>query len=265
MYHRTTTQSTIGAVFFSTCLTLCTLSCFGDNADESLQFEIAPGSIDLDHSQWKLSWNSEPSCVYFVEQSNDHVEWSLMRYYLAEEAGSVEEAFTATEEQLFFRLRYTEFSRDNSSALLTGDFDGDSISNYDEINAYSQLGLDPLNADSDGDGIDDGADDFDNDGVSNAAEFDQGLLPGVPDADVAFYVDAALGDDNSNKGLTGTPGVPGVGSGPKATIAAAFSIAEGGDTILLQQGAYNATSFNLNDVSGNVTLRPNGRVTITTL
>jgi hypothetical protein len=61
-----------------------------------------------------------------------------------------------------------------------GDFDGDGVNNYDEY----LIGTDPLSSDSNGDGIPDGDEDADGDGLSNADESTLYMTnPANPDTD----------------------------------------------------------------------------------
>ena len=234
------------------------LNCFGTQESfNPSQLSLERSITDLD--QWLLSWFSESSQIYFVQQSNDLVNWSWHSFHLPEEAKIVEESVPIAENRGFFRLQYTEFSATNTSPLLTDDFDGDSISNYDEINTYPVMGLDPLNSDSDGNGINDGLEDSDGDGQTNAFEFAQGRLPDMPDTDVAMYIDAALGSA-SYSGLSAVPGRPTANDGPKASIASGLDAAAGGEVILLQPGIYYETILSNNGKA--LTLRPNGPVTI---
>jgi hypothetical protein len=240
-------------------LTICTLSFpFNDTLGDSAQLQIAPDDIS---DQWKLSWKSEASFLYFVEQSEDLSTWHWQRYYLTEEATTVDDLFTSTADRNFFRLQYTEFSSDNTSPLLTGDYDGDSISNYDEINSFSVLGLNALNPDSDDNGTNDGAEDSDTDSNTDAYEFANGRLVLTPDADVALYTDVMLGDD-SYSGISAVPGRPGSNDGPKITVNSALAAAVSGDIILLQPGNYDESILNISDTGKILTLRPNGTVTL---
>ena len=244
---------------FLSCLICGVSSCFGQASGELLRLELEPANTES--NQWTLSWNTETSFVYYVEESEDLSNWSFVRYYLAEEAARVEETFAIDKSRLFFRLRLTEFTSDNTSPLLTGDFDGDSISNYDEINFASILGLDALDADSDDNGINDGDEDSDFDGDINAYEFTNGRLVLTPDADVNLYTDTALGDD-SNTGISAVPNRPATGDGPKATITSAITAAVDSDIILMQPGTYSETIWVLTGTGKDLTLRPNGTVTI---
>ena len=226
-------------------------------ADSPIQLNIERDIAST--SQLLLSWQTELSQVYFVQKSDDLVNWSWYSFHLPEGVVILEENVSTENDQAFFRLQYTEFSSANTSLLLTGDFDNDSISNYDEINTYTIMGLDPLDADSDGNGTIDGFEDADGDGQNNAFEFAQGRLPDIPDADVAMYIDAIFGSASYN-GLSAIPGRPTAVDGPKADIVSAIEAAADNDVILLQSGAYDETTLSLN--GKNLTIRLNGSVTI---
>lgn len=140
------------------------------------------------------------------------------------------------------------------------DFDFDGIINNDERDFSFLMGLNEYESDSDGDGISDGIEDFDNDGNSNAFEFVNGRLPTISDADVALYADSLLGDDINYNGLSAMPGRPTVAHGPKASIGSTFVAAAESNVILLESGIYAEASLNPN--GKNLTLRVNGPVTI---
>ena len=253
-------QSAVRTAVFSAILFSGALNCLGGNVlSEPVQLQIAPNNVA---DQWKLFWNSEPSCLYFVEYSEDLSTWTFVRYHLADSAAPVEELFANPASRTFYRLQYTEFSSANPSPLLTGDADGDSISNYDEISSFATLGLDALDPDSNDNGTNDGAEDADGDSDLNAYEFTNGRLVFTPDADVNLYTDVALGDDSNYSGISAVPGRPTATDGPKASIASAIGSAVDGNIILLQTGSYNETNLVLNGTGKNLTLRPNGPVTI---
>src|SRR5690606_22409109 len=88
------------------------------------------------------------------------------------------------------------------------DFDGDGLTNALE---FSLPGLDPANADSNGDGIADGDDDLDGDGLSNAEEVAQGTKPGNADSDgdgLSDYDELYLHYSDPNATDTDGDGVP---------------------------------------------------------
>jgi hypothetical protein len=74
----------------------------------------------------------------------------------------------------------TLVERDIGTDPVTADTDGDGLSDGAEV---ATTGTDPLDADSDGDGTPDGQEDPDGDGLTNAEEVEAGTLPGYADSD----------------------------------------------------------------------------------
>lgn len=72
------------------------------------------------------------------------------------------------------------------------DTDSDGLTDYAEIAVF---GYDPLNQDTDGNGVSDGLEDFDEDGIDNQTEVELGTDPALPDTD---------GDDLTDKAETAT-------------------------------------------------------------
>ncbi|MFZ5988128.1 MAG: VWA domain-containing protein [Bacillota bacterium] len=62
------------------------------------------------------------------------------------------------------------------------DYDGDGLYNYFEMQKF-QGGIDPLNNDTDNDGLNDGEEDYDNDKLTNLREQELGTDPLTPDSD----------------------------------------------------------------------------------
>jgi hypothetical protein len=98
---------------------------------------------------WNLDWEGVYGRGYFLQHSDDLVNW---QYFPLMEMGwgnTIPYGFASTGDKFFVRLRYTD-----DTANFWGDYDGDGISNWDEIHIH---GTDPFNADADGDGVPDGA------------------------------------------------------------------------------------------------------------
>ena len=74
------------------------------------------------------------------------------------------------------------------------DQDGDGLNNKDEIKA----GTDPQDVDSDNNGVEDGQEDSDQDGVENEQEQTDGTNPGNPDTDNDGVEDGQDGDANGD-------------------------------------------------------------------
>jgi hypothetical protein len=99
---------------------------------------------------WNLDWEGVYGRGYFLQHSDDLVNW---QYFPLMEMGwgsTIPYGFSSSAERFFVRLRYT----DDTSDFYWGDYDGDGVSNWDEIHTH---GIDPFKADTDGDGVPDGA------------------------------------------------------------------------------------------------------------
>ena len=127
---------------------------------------------------------------YFIQYSEDLQTWN---YFPVVELGAnatISYGFSSTAPKFFVRLRYTDEPTDDAEK---GDFDGDGLSNLDEISIYH---TDPFNPDSNFDGMIDGDavrlglnplnttvdlggpnDDDDGDGFTNEQENEAGTDP----------------------------------------------------------------------------------------
>ncbi len=112
----------------------------------------------------ELVWAGHAGHTYFV-----HMSPSLQNWVLASElrhgAGSHTYFFPTTEDKFFFRVRMTNIPTNHPGLA---DFDGDGIGNQAELDATPQT--DPLSADSDRDGVPDGAGDSDGNGLGDGWE-----------------------------------------------------------------------------------------------
>lgn len=106
---------------------------------------------------WNLDWEGVPGRTYFMQQSDDLVDWQFFPMIEMGYGNTIPYGFSSSGDRCFVRLVYTD---DSTTDPYWGDFDGDGISNWDEVNIH---GTNPLNADSDGDGVPDGADTAPND------------------------------------------------------------------------------------------------------
>ena len=122
--------------------------------DESLEFVSPPTGKKF------IRWHGVPGWTYFVQVSDpaDHLKtWTFAPII---EGGNnvpisyeIDEPTEGLPEKGFFRLKYTDQVPGPNEDLDTADFDGDGLSNLDEITIYH---TDPLNPDTDGDGLPDG-------------------------------------------------------------------------------------------------------------
>ena len=167
-----------------------------------------------------LRWYGYAGRSYFVQVSdpNDHLrKWTWAPVI---ESGNDEEIsyeVDGTADKGFFRLKYTDQVPGSNETLETADFDGDGLTNWDEINTYQ---TDPLNLDTDGDGLPDGWEvannldpndatgvngtdcDPDNDGLTNLQEYLIGTSPTV--ADNPGILQEAIANGDFSAPLLGT-------------------------------------------------------------
>ena len=102
-------------------------------------------------SHYTFSWWGRSGRTYFLQHSEDLQTWIYFPDVIESGANwPLSYGFSVSGPSRFFlRLRYTNIPTGNPSAA---DFDGDGLSNFDEL----QRGTDPLNPDTDGDGVNDG-------------------------------------------------------------------------------------------------------------
>lgn len=117
-------------------------------ADLNEGLRVMPGTTAGDFT---LTWWGRPGRTYFIQQSFDLMEWNWVP---AVESGSGAVGgmnFACSEERQFWRLVHTDAPTGGNA--LTADFDGDGISNADEVSAA--YGTNPFLRDSDWDGASD--------------------------------------------------------------------------------------------------------------
>lgn len=150
---------------------------------------------------WNLAWNGRAGLTYFSKWSTDLVVWSYLPG-IEQGSGIKTPSFTSTSSKFFVRVFYTDIPTTDAELA---DFDLDGLGNLAELN----LGIDPMNPDSDHDGIPDGieisnsgnplstadgdalrAGDSDGDGVSDAVELLRGTSPTLWDSDGDGFSDA---------------------------------------------------------------------------
>lgn len=157
---------------------------------------------------FELDWHGEPSHVYFLQFSDDLVDW----FYCPDIREGFDETIAyglwSDSDRLFFRVQLTNQSYTNPHL---DDFDSDGIANWVEVELMSS---NPLKADSDGDGTSDLLEDSDSDGLSDVTEALWGKSnlrladtdgDGIDDAaELAMGLDPFLADtdgDGVNDGL----------------------------------------------------------------
>ncbi len=144
-----------------------------------------------------LRWHGHAYRTYFVQISdpNDHLrKWIWAPIIETGNDENISYEVDGTADKGFFRLKYTDQPTTDPD---NDDFDGDTISNLDEVSYYNS---DPLDADTDNDGFDDGYEswwgtdpnnpDSDNDGLSDGDEYwIYGTYPNSADSDGDGLVD----------------------------------------------------------------------------
>lgn len=162
-------------------------------ADQA-QIALTPGTIP---GSWDADWDGEAGRTYFIQYSLDLVEWHFFPE-IEHGASPAPYCFNSSSERFFIRLKYTDLPTSDPEG---DDFDGDGLSNIDEVTDYD---TDPLNWDTDGDTLqddweiehgldprDDGtlnpdngaSGDPDGDGLSNTLEYGALVDPSNPDSD----------------------------------------------------------------------------------
>ena len=154
--------------------------------DQSLEFVTPPTGAMF------IRWHGKPGRSYFIQISDPPNHLNAWHFSTTIEGGydkDISYEVDGTPDKGFFRLKYTDQVPGLGETLETADFDGDGISNWDEISLYH---TDPLNPDTDADGMPDGwellygldprdpADaggDLVGDGVSNLVKYQTGRNP----------------------------------------------------------------------------------------
>ena len=148
-------------------------------------------SHDPSTGAYTFAWQGQTGRTYFIQQSEDLVAWVTFPIIEVGAGQPISYGFTSNAPRIFFRLRYSDLP---AADVRTADFDGDGVSNWDEV----QQSLDPFNPDTDKDGMPDGYElangmnprvadgtgNLDGDYLVNLAEFVLGTNPNVSNAEV---------------------------------------------------------------------------------
>ncbi len=115
-----------------------------DEVNEGTKLEY-----DSVNSIWRFKWWGRTGNTYFIQHSDDLQTWSWVPIVEPGDDSIKEWGFTTTSDKFFWRLKYWTGPTTDPEG---DDFDGDGISNLDDV----QQGLSPFKIDSDGDGMPDG-------------------------------------------------------------------------------------------------------------
>lgn len=132
-------------LFSSACLTQAQIA---TDVNEGLQ--VFPGTTPGDFA---LTWWGKAGRTYFVRQSSDMVSWQYLP--LAETGVEAVSGmnFSLSAPRQFWHLVYTDIPVPTGLNAWTSDFDGDGVSNHDEV--FATVATDPFLRDTDWDGFTD--------------------------------------------------------------------------------------------------------------
>ena len=167
---------------------------------------------------YSMSWTGLAGRTYFIQMSVDLQKWYYVPLIFSGTGSALSAGFSFTGAKSFLRLKYTDEPN-------TGDFDGDGLSNQDELS----FGTDPFLADTDGDGFNDGYEHTEGTDPLDlrSQPFDSAHPPSVANVWV---------DVNS---IVSTPSIrDGSRDFPWQTIAQGIAAAQPGDLIAIKAGDY---------------------------
>ena len=183
-------QSLVGGLLLGVTLAL---SCHGQQSLPETTF------VPLGHNSYRFDWKGEENKTYFPQYTSNLVDW----FFLPEvDQGSQHDPVDMTPldgdgmpyPRLFMRiLKVSDPTIDPKNA----DFDGDGISNWQELNVY---GTDPLKFSSTGTGLADGQTDSDSDGLSD--QWERMLIEQSPDPSSMTLADINPQEDFDHDGVS---------------------------------------------------------------
>ncbi|MDD5262890.1 MAG: hypothetical protein PHD76_13680, partial [Methylacidiphilales bacterium] len=93
---------------------------------------------DSSSGTYLFSWWGHAGRTYFIQQSEDLQTWSYVPIIETGADQTIQWGFSSSADKLFLRVKYTDVA---TSDPFNDDFDGDGVSNWDEL----QQGSDPNN------------------------------------------------------------------------------------------------------------------------
>ncbi len=155
-----------------------------------------------------LRWDGQVGRTYFIQASDPNAplkEWLWMPVIESGTGVEITHEILTTADKAFFRLWFTDDQPPGGTILEDWDADGDGLSNEDEIELYQTNPLDP---DTDDDGLLDGAEvsggtdpkdaDSDDDGLTDGEEVSLGTDPNDPDSDDDGITDGGEVDEETD-------------------------------------------------------------------
>ncbi len=121
---------------------------------------------------FNLDWHGQLSRGYFIQCSDDLINWSYMPVIEHGADAAIGYGFNSPDQRLFLRLKYTD---DAVTDPWADDYDGDGISNWNEVRAGG-TGTDPFLGDSTGNGQSDYHADSNSNGMPDGWEATNGNL-----------------------------------------------------------------------------------------
>ena len=127
-----------------------------------------------------LDWTGQSQITYFIQYSLDLQTWNYFPIIESGDGSAIGYGFQSNAANMFVRLHYTDAP---ASSPNSDDFDGDGISNWDEVRVGGTA-TSPLKADSDGDGEIDYFKDGDSNGLADGWELEHFGSIGTADPSV---------------------------------------------------------------------------------
>lgn len=166
-------------------------------------YAVGPNSestiTPLGSNSYRLNWAGEDGRTYFTQYSIDLVDW----FYLPEvDQGPKHDPIDVTPldgqsqpyPKFFMRLKMSDVPTIDPKGA---DFDSDGLTNWQELTTF---GTDPLKTDTDGNGLPDGQEDTDGDGIAD--QWERVLIEQSDDPSSKTLADIIPGDDFDDDGVS---------------------------------------------------------------
>lgn len=162
----------------------------------------SPPTVTRTVNGCNLDWDGQSGVTYFIQYSMDLKTWSYMPIIESGGGLPIGYGFQCDTDNMFVRLHYTDASTSNPNSA---DFDGDGISNWDEVRSGG-AGTSPFKMDTDDDGQIDYFNDRDGNGLADGWELQHfgGVGSANPNADIdgdglVNREESLMGSDPNNR------------------------------------------------------------------